>query len=251
MDAMEVYSNRMDEILSEIREKERENFNKAAELISEVVERGDLVHVFGTGAHSILGAMEVFYRAGGLACINPIFPPGVSHLDSHPNTERLVGYAKSILDHYGVKKGDVIIIININGINAMTIDSALEAKKRGAKVIAITSSEFSKNIPPGASSRHPSNKSLYELGDIVIDAHVPPGDAVVEIEGLDLKIASSSTIANCFIMQSLFSLVIEKLVQRGVTPPIWKSANIPGGDEANEKYIERYAKRVKHLYSYK
>jgi len=133
----------------------------------------------------------------------------------------------------------------------MTIDSALEAKKRGAKVIAITSSEFSKSIPPGASSRHPSNKSLYELGDIVIDAHVPSGDAVVEIEGLDLKIASSSTIANCFIMQCLFSLVVEKLVQRGITPPIWKSANIPGGDEANKKYLEKYAKRVKHLYSYK
>jgi len=251
MDAMETYSNKIEKILKEIREKERKNLTEAAELISTAVEKDELIHVFGTGAHSIIGAMEVFYRAGGLACINPIFPPGVSHLDSHPNTERLVGYARSILDHYGVKRGDIIIIINVNGINAMTIDSALEAKRRGAKVIAITSSEFSKNIPRGASSRHPSNKNLYELGDIVIDAHIPPGDALVEIEGLDSKISSGSTIANCFILNCLFSLVIEKLVQRGITPPIWKSANIPGGDEANEKYVEKYAKKVKHLYSYK
>jgi len=248
MNIVDNYLSKIDEILEKIRKEERDNLAKAAELISEAVEEDRLIHVFGTGGHSVMATMEVFYRAGGLACINPVFPPGLSVMDSHPNTERLVGYAKLVLDYYGVKRDDVIIISNVNGINAITIDSALEAKKRGAKVIAITSSEFSKNVPPGISARHPSNKNLYELGDIVIDAHVPVGDAVIEIKRFDLKVASSSTLAICFIVNCLVALVIEKLVQKGITPPVWKSANVPGGDEANKKYLEKYFARVRHLY---
>lgn len=248
MDIVERYVGKIEEILEKIRKEEKDNLAKAAELISEAVQEDKLIHVFGTGGHSVMATMEIFWRAGGLFCINPIFPPGLSVMDSHPNTERLVGYAKPVLDYYGVKKDDVIIISNVNGINAMTIDSALESKKRGAKIIAITSSEFSKNVPPGIPARHPSNKNLYELGDIVIDAHVPVGDAVVEIEGLDLKVASSSTIAICFIVNSLTALVIERLIQKGITPPVVMSANVPGGDEANKKYIEKYFPRVRHLY---
>lgn len=248
MKPMEQYLKAVQEILNEINQKEQENIDKAAEVICEAVQEDRLIHVFGTGGHSVMGAMEVFYRAGGLVPINPLFPPGISVIDSHPNTERVVEYAKFALDYYEVKEGDVIIIVNVNGINAVTIDSALEAKKRGAKVIAVTSSEFSRNVPPGIPARHPSNKDLCDLGNIVIDAHVPVGDAVVEIEGLGLKVASSSTIANCFILNSLMAVVVEKLIQKGVIPPVWKSANVPGGDEANRKYIEKYKPRIKHLY---
>jgi uncharacterized phosphosugar-binding protein len=248
MNIVESYLGKIEEILEKIRKEEEDNLAKAAELIIESVERDKLIHVFGTGGHSVIAAMELFYRAGGLACINPIFPPGLSVMDSHPNTERLVGYARSVLDYYRVKRDDVIIISNVNGINAITIDSALEAKKRGAKVITITSSEFSKNVPLGISARHPSNKNLYELGDIVIDAHVPVGDAVLEIKGFDLKVASSSTLAICFIVNCLTALVVEKLVQKGISPPVWKSGNVPGGDEANKKYLEKYFDRVRHLY---
>lgn len=248
MNIVESYLGKIEEILEKIRKEEEDNLAKAAELIIESVERDKLIHVFGTGGHSVIAAMELFYRAGGLACINPIFPPGLSVMDSHPNTERLVGYARSVLDYYRVKRDDVIIISNVNGINAITIDSALEAKKRGAKVITITSSEFSKNVPLGISARHPSNKNLYELGDIVIDAHVPVGDAVLEIKGFDLKVASSSTLAICFIVNCLTALVVEKLVRKGISPPVWKSGNVPGGDEANKKYLEKYFDRVRHLY---
>lgn len=248
MNIVDNYLSKIEEILEKIRKEEEDNIAKAAELISGAVEEDRLIHVFGTGGHSVMATMEVFYRAGGLACINPVFPPGLSVMDSHPNTERLVGYAKLVLDYYGVKRDDVIIISNVNGINAITIDSALEAKKRGTKVIAITSSEFSKNVPPGIPARHPSNKNLYELGDIVIDAHVPVGDAVIEIKGFDLKVASSSTLAICFIVNNLVALVIERLVQKGITPLVWKSANVPGGDEANKKYLEKYFNRIRHLY---
>jgi uncharacterized phosphosugar-binding protein len=40
---------------------------------------------------------------------------------------------------------------------------------------------------------------------------------------------------------------VEHMVSLGVKPPIWKSANAPGGDEANRQYIAEYSGRVKHL----
>lgn len=248
MNAMIKYYEAILKIINQIVEKERETIFEAAELIAQAIADGKLIHVFGTGGHSVMGAMEVFYRAGGLVPINPLFPPGISVIDSHPNTERLEGYASLILEYYGVKEGDILIIVNVNGINAVTIESALEAKKRGATVIAVTSPEFSRSVPPGIPARHSSNKNLCDLGDIVIDVHVPPGDAVVELEGLDLKVAASSTIAVCFALNALFATVTEKLLARGITPPIWKSANVPGGDEANRKYREKYFHKIKHLY---
>ena len=190
---VEQYRDKIDQILDAIMQQERDNINRAVECLADTIEQGKFVHVFGTGGHSVMAAMEIFYRAGGLVQINPIFPPGVSVAASYPNTERVSGYAKYILDYYGVKENDVIIISNVNGINALTIDSALEAKKRGATVIAVTSRDFASNVPHGIAARHPSNKNLHELGDIVLDVHVPVGDAVVEIPGFEQKVASSST----------------------------------------------------------
>lgn len=248
MKLMDDYYTKITDILTRIKDEEKENTQKAVQLLADVIEGGKLIYVFGTGGHSVMGAMEIFWRAGGLVPINAIFPPGVSVASSHPNTERVEGYAKFILKHYGVGKDDVIIITNVNGINPLTIDSAMEAKRKGAKVIAITSRDFANNVPKNLPARHPSNKNLHELGDIVIDVHVPYGDAVVKIENFEQKVASSSTFAVCFVLNSLSALVVEELLRRGVTPPVWKSANVEGGDESNKKYVEEYINKIPHLY---
>jgi uncharacterized phosphosugar-binding protein len=36
-------------------------------------------------------------------------------------------------------------------------------------------------------------------------------------------------------------------VRRGITPPVWRSANIPGGDKYNAKLRAKYNGRVKSL----
>ena len=36
-------------------------------------------------------------------------------------------------------------------------------------------------------------------------------------------------------------------LERGVIPPVWKSANLPGGDAYNKALIEKYLPRVKNL----
>ena len=40
---------------------------------------------------------------------------------------------------------------------------------------------------------------------------------------------------------------IKTLLDRGIEPPLWMSANLPGGDEANRRHEEKYFPRVKHL----
>jgi uncharacterized phosphosugar-binding protein len=37
------------------------------------------------------------------------------------------------------------------------------------------------------------------------------------------------------------------MVSLGVSPPVWKSANAPGGDEANRRYIAEYTGKITHL----
>lgn len=234
-------------ILERVRNEEREHLHRAADLIAEKLRKDELVHVFGTGGHSIMGGMELFWRAGGLVGLNPLFPPGMANFEGHPNTERLVGFAKHVLDYYKVKKGDLLILINVNGINAVSIDTALECRSRGVTVIAVTSREFAEGVAPNIPARHPSNQNLCDLADLVIDAHVPPGDAVVKVDGFDRLVASVSTVINTYIVQSLVAEVVDRIVKAGKTPEVWYSGNMPGAEKINAPFLAKYYSRVKHL----
>lgn len=248
MSIMKDYLKEVSGILEAIAENEEENITRAAGLAAKMVEEDRLIHVFGTGGHSIMGAMEIFWRAGGLANTNPLFPAGLSLIDSHPNIERTTKLAKSVLQYYGVKKGDLLIIINVNGINAMTIDAALFGKELGATIVGVTSADFARNVPPNIPARHPSNKNLHDLADIVVDVHVPPGDALLSLGGLPQKVGASSTYAVCFAANLILAKAVEILIEKGIKPPVWTSANIEGGDEANKKYLEKYLPKIHHLY---
>ncbi|MEM3407530.1 MAG: SIS domain-containing protein [Candidatus Aenigmatarchaeota archaeon] len=250
MDIIDKYFEKVCETLEKIRNNEKENIEKAAEAISKAIIENKMIHVFGTGGHSNIAAEEMFYRSGGLVPINSILDPGVNLAFGAIRStlvERTPGYAQSILKNYDLKEGDIMIVANQYGINSATIDTALEAKKLGLIVIAITSPEFSKKVPLDHPARHPSKKNLFEIADIVINGYMPFGDAVLEIEGIKQKVAPVSTIINAFIVNSIVARTVEKLVEKGIEPPIWTSGNIPGGDEANKKWIEKYKRRIKHL----
>ncbi|GAA5122123.1 hypothetical protein [Pseudonocardia adelaidensis] len=40
---------------------------------------------------------------------------------------------------------------------------------------------------------------------------------------------------------------VEALAARGIEPPVWRSGNAPGGDEANGRFLERFRGRVRSL----
>lgn len=245
------YKETMIEIYNQIEAEERA-ICQAAELMADAIMRDELIHVVGTGGHSCMAAEELLWRAGGLAPINAVLDAGVNlvHGAKRSNIiERCEGYAKTLFESYdiGKKPGEVIIIANAYGINAMTIDTALEAKKRGMKIIAVTSPAFGEKVPAGAKARHSSNLNLYELADVFVNCHLPYGDAAVDIDGFSQRVAPTSTLCNAFTVNCLVIETIKCLVDRGITPPVWMSANLPGGDEANAKWEQRYFGRVKHL----
>ena len=247
VDIIVSYYDRIREMIDSIIKDERENIEKAAQWVAQTVIEDKLFYVFGTGAHSIMPAMELFLRAGGLCNSQGIFPPGVTDFNGTPKTERVVGFAPRIFDWYGVKKGDLLIICNVNGINPMTIDAAEEARKRGVRTVGVTSVQFAEKAEHNIPNRHPSNKNLHDLVDLTIDAKVPVGDALLDVPGLDVKVGAGSTYPMIFIVESIVVRAIEIAVQKGAHPPVMLSGNVAGCEEYNEKYHKKYAPRVKHF----
>ena len=48
-------------------------------------------------------------------------------------------------------------------------------------------------------------------------------------------------------MNCLSASVVAEMVKRGIEPPVFVSANMPGGDEHNKSLEAKYGKLVKHL----
>jgi uncharacterized phosphosugar-binding protein len=247
---LDVYSAEVFALMRRILDEERPAIAAAAELVADAVAADRLVHVFGTGGHSVMGAEEVFFRAGGLVAVNAILDEGVmlghGALRS-TNVERTPGYARAVLDYHRVGAGDTLIIVNAYGINACTIDSALVARERGCRTIGVTSVSLQRGLPQGHPSRHPSGYDLCDHVDVVVDTKVPMGDALVAVAGVSQRVGASSTFANALAMNAIMGTAIEALAARGIEPPIWQSANSPGGDEANVRHVAAFRDRIKKL----
>ena len=248
--AIQQYAEVASSLFKTIALESMDGIEEAADLMCEAVKKDQLIHIIGSGGHSVIGAMELFWRAGSLANINALLDAGtdVTFGAKRSNIiERTEGYGKSILRCYDVKEGEVLIIVNAYGINPLTIDLALEAKKLDLKTIGVTSRSFADTVPLDHPARHSSGKNLCELVDVFVDCRLPLGDSVIKLDDFDQKVGPTSTLVNCFTVNSLVIRTAEKLLSEGIAPPVWVSANMPGGDEANSKYESKYFGRIKHL----
>ena len=226
------------------------NIDAAASLMADAIADDRLIHIYGGGGHTTLPVGEMFFRAGGLANIDPVMEPALSVFNQalkYLELERTVNFGASIVKYYQLKPGDVMIIFHNIGINPATIDAADEAKKAGAKIIAVSSSHWQNEIPEDHFIRHPSKKNLFDFADVKIDDFNPVGDAAVKVPGFDTPIAPISNIVDFYIAHLLEIKTVAECVRRGITPPVWSSANVPGGDEKNAALIEKYCPRVKML----
>ena len=236
--------------LQEVREKQAENIEAAASLMTDAIQNDRLISVYGGGGHTTLCMGEMFFRAGGLCNINPIMETGLSVFNQslkYLELERTVNYGSAIMRYYDLKGNDLLIIFHNIGINAATIDAAMEAKKNGVKIIAVSSSCWQNEMPPEHFIRHPSGKNLFEFADVCIDDYNPVGDAGVTVEGCDTPIAPISNIIDFYILHALEIATVRECVRRGITPPVWKSANTPGGDAYNDANLKKYKSRIKML----
>jgi uncharacterized phosphosugar-binding protein len=120
---------------------------------------------------------------------------------------------------------------------------ALLCQQKKVKSIALTSLRHTNS----GASRHKSGKRLCEICDVVLDNCGEVGDACIDVDGIDGKICATSTVAGATILNAIVAQAVEICSEKGFYPDHFCSANVDGGDEINNKLIEKYKKEIKHL----
>ena len=244
------YFTAVTKLMARIRDEERAPVQRAAELLAEQIRADRLVHVYGPGGHSNLASQEIFFRAGGLMHISAMLDEGTlisSGALRSMAIERTPGYGRIVVDNYRLGPDDLLILVNAYGINSALIDAALRARELGVTLIGVSSRSHAERTAPDHPARHPSKANLHDLVDVHLDTKVPIGDAVITVEGALEPSGATSTFANAYTLNWLVLETLQLLAGSGVEVPMWRSGNAPGGDQANARFIDRFAGRVKWL----
>ena len=133
-----------------------------------------------------------------------------------------------------LKAGDVLFVSSVSGRTKKVVDLTYDCVQKGIKVIALTSMSYATQVDPV----HESGKKLYEMATLTLDNCAPPAEAMLEVEGIEAPFAASSGISSSYVMWSLTSVAVEKMLADGYTPGILKSANFPGGNDYNKTVVE-------------
>lgn len=232
------YRESIDELFKKVRDTQTENIIKAGEIVAESVADGGCIFLSSICHHM---EMDSIYRGGG-----PIFYKHFSYDLKVENDARARdnsdlewsdtqgAAARYALTQSNFRPGDVLFLSSVSGRTKKIVDLAYEAVQLGIKVIAFTSMEYAVQVDPV----HPSGKKLYEIATVTIDNCAPAAEAMIDVPGIEAKFGAASGIASDYIMWSITSVAVEKLLEKGITPGILKSANFPGGMEYNKTVIE-------------
>ncbi|MBA3310906.1 MAG: SIS domain-containing protein [Nocardioidaceae bacterium] len=242
----EYYLAALTPIIEQVSEQAAGPIQRAADLIAASLRADGVVQAFGTG-HSEALAMEVAGRAGGLVPTNRIslrdlviFGGRAAEDLSGGELERDPQVAQQLYDLAKPHPADVFVIASNSGVNGAIVEMARLVKSRGHALIAITSLAHT----AGVESRHPGGTKLVDHADVILDNGAPHGDAVLEMPGGGRACAVSSVTA-AMLAQMLGAETIRRLIEADVAPPVYLSANIPGGDEHNRTLEQRYAGRIR------
>jgi len=232
--------------LDEVLRRSRDDILAASELLVDTIRAGSCIYSFGC-SHSFMLTEEVVYRTGGLAIINPVVPHGMM-LDVRPipmtsRIERVSGLGAVYADGAGIAAGDAVIVASTSGRNPVVVDFAIRAGERGAKVIAITSVEYTEAV----SSRHPGGLKLRDVADVVIDNAAPAGDAAVAVEGFEQRVGPLSTLTGVAVMNAMVCEVVARMVAAGEMPPVFVSGNLDWGEAHNKRLFAENGHRIKYL----
>jgi uncharacterized phosphosugar-binding protein len=239
------------DVMTRIEETQTENIRKAAEIMADSIEAGRWVHTFGCG-HATLPIEEMYPRIGGFVGFHPIielpltfFTRVTGEMGVHQFLflERAEGYGVEIMKGYNFDPRDTMWIFSHSGINNVNIDVAIEAKKKGMKVIAYGSAAEAK----GKKTRHSSGKTIFDVADLVVDSCAPLADASVSLKNHQDKVGPISTMAFVTCVWMTVTTVAEILADRGAKLYIHPSHNAPGDNTSNQRLDEalsEYKRRV-------
>jgi len=202
------YQQAVNELLEKIRTTQKDAIIRAGEMVANAAENGKKIYL----DHVVHGIEhDLIYRGGG-----PAF-----YLEFKPDETEL-------------QEGDVLFVSSVSGRTLSVVERTVESVAKGVNVIAFTSMAYATQVEPV----HESGKKLYELATLVLDNCAPAAEAMLEVEGIEAHFAAASGIASDYILWSLTSVAVEKMLKDGYTPGIFKSINYPGGSEYNETIIK-------------
>jgi uncharacterized phosphosugar-binding protein len=243
--------NNVREIMNSIEETQMKAIQQAAEVMADSIAKGRWVHTFGCG-HATIPIEEMYPRIGGFVGFHPIIELPLSfftHITGDMGVhqfvflERVEGYGIEIMKGYNFDQRDTMWLFSHSGINNVNIDIALEARKKGMKVIAYGSAANAK----GKKTRHSSGNTIFDVADIVVDTCAPIEDASVLLQNHQDKIGPVSTMAFITCVWMTVTTVAEILAAKGIKLHIHPSHNVPGNEGAKDRLdaaLAEYKRRI-------
>lgn len=227
----------------------------AAARFAQTILAGRLVHVFGTG-HSRMAVEEMFPRYGSFPGFHPIVELSMTYHNPVVGAngqrqamflENVQGFGPVLWRNFATAPEDALLAISTSGCNAVTIDVALEARRLGMWVAALTAMPHAN----ASTSRHESGKKLHEVADLVLDQQAPAGDSAVWVEGLETPVSPLSSVTGCAIINLLKAEVARLLTEAGAPPKVLTAACHLGADRARQLFeatYDDYRRRIGILY---
>jgi uncharacterized phosphosugar-binding protein len=223
----------------------------ASQWSAEAIAADGLVHLFGTG-HSRIPVEEMFPRYGSYPGFNPIVElsmtfhtqvVGANGQRQAMFIERTPGLAEVILSNFSFGPKDVMMVFSAGGTTAVPVEMARGSRRRGLRVIAVTSVQQSQSseVDPAVGSR------LLDEADLVIDLCSPPADAMIDIVGLDTPVGPGSTVTAVAIVNSIKVRTAQLLTEQGAMPPVLTRGSVVGADRSRDLFDAAYREHARRL----
>jgi len=242
------------DILERIEQTQMDTIRRVAVMCADCIAADGLVHLFGSG-HSRMAVEEIFPRYGSFPGFHPIVELSLTYHNPVVGAngqrqamfiERTEGLGQIILRNFEFGPHDLMMVFSTGGTGAVAVDVALEARRLGMPVIAVTSLAHSRASRPG----HSSGRRLFEVADVVLDNCAVEGDAMVPVAGLQTPVGPGSTIGNTALVNAIKCEVAQLLTDRGQPPLVLTSATFVGEDESRRLFdsaYDDYRRRVRRL----
>ena len=238
-------------LLERVATTQAEAIETASQWSAEAIAADGLVHLFGTG-HSRIPVEEMFPRYGSYPGFNPIVElsmtfhtqvVGANGQRQAMFIERMPGLAEVILSNFSFPPTDLMMVFSAGGTTAVPVEMARGARRRGLKVVAVTSvaQSLSGEVDPLVGSR------LRDEADLVIDLCTPHADALIDIEGLETPVGPGSTIAAVAIVNAIKVRTAELLVERGAMPSVITRASVVGTVRSQELFDSAYREHARRI----
>lgn len=137
-----------------------------------------------------------------------------------------------------VQPGDCVIEGTPVGTSGLAVETALEAKARGATLIALTNVAF--ETDHRTILEHPSGRRLHEIADIVVDVAGPIGDGIFTTHTPGLRVIPHSGVTEMVAMWMIFAEAMDILHSGNKSPRFYECIMVTGASERNDEQLHDY-----------